>query len=234
MGNNCTEDFNYLEIYGNVTALDTNRISIVHINEHTESRRVCIFGILDSEMGRKIKDEMLSWLTLEYDVYCVIQKEPGELYEYPALRFAQWLCETKNVDYLLYVHTKGAVFKNPTQKKIRQLWKHEFTGKRADEYVEYIMNDNYDVVCPLTGTNNQTWYNGMFVSKRAFSNIPEIKPSKDRYSYQRLFSSSSKIKGLLGYHISSDRLTEYTLTLFNKYIETLSIDSNDVIFHIKY
>ena len=77
------------------------------------------------------------------------------------------------IEYLLYVHTKGAVFKNPTQKKIRELWKHEFTGQRAEDYIKEI-GDGYDIVAPLTGPNNQTWYNGMFISHTAFDKMSII------------------------------------------------------------
>ncbi len=39
---------------------------------------------------------MIDWLLPEYDIYCVYQKYPGDLYEYPYLRFAQWISQTFN------------------------------------------------------------------------------------------------------------------------------------------
>lgn len=72
-----------------------------------ESPHICVFGILETKHGLKIKQEMLQWLTGKYNVYCVSQKPPGTLFEYPALYFAQWLCKVREVPYLLYVHTKG-------------------------------------------------------------------------------------------------------------------------------
>ena len=38
---------------------------------------------------------MNEWLLPEYNVYTVYQKYPGKLFEYPALRFAQWLLKKK-------------------------------------------------------------------------------------------------------------------------------------------
>ena len=73
-----------------------------------QSERYCVLGVLKSPRGLQIRDEMLSWLLNEYNVYCVEQEMPGKLFEYPALRFAQWLCIEKDCDDVLYVHTKGA------------------------------------------------------------------------------------------------------------------------------
>ena len=70
---------------------------------------------------------MLNWLLPEYDVYCVYQKYPGIMYEYPALRFAQWLSLNYNKKIILYVHTKGSFNYNDFQDKVRFVWKHEFT-----------------------------------------------------------------------------------------------------------
>ena len=80
----------------------------------------------------KIADSMLQWLLPEYDVYCVYQKYPGLLYEYPALRFAQWFSLLFNISVVLYVHTKGAFNQNSGQAKIRTVWRHEFTNPRKD------------------------------------------------------------------------------------------------------
>ena len=87
-----------------------------------QSERYCVLGVLKSSRGLQIKDEMLSWLLNEYNVYCVEQEMPGKLFEYPALRFAQWLCTEKGCDDVLYVHTKGAGRPSDVQKKIRKMW----------------------------------------------------------------------------------------------------------------
>ena len=70
-----------------------NTIKIKHVSKKTNSLNdiVCILGILVNNRGIKIAKSMLDWLLPEYDVYCVYQKYPRRLFEYPALRFAQWL-----------------------------------------------------------------------------------------------------------------------------------------------
>ena len=93
-----------------------------------QSERYCVLGVLKSSRGLQIKDEMLSWLLNEYNVYCVEQEMPGKLFEYPALRFAQWLCIEKDCEDVLYVHTKGAGRPSDVQKRIRKMWQMQFTG----------------------------------------------------------------------------------------------------------
>jgi hypothetical protein len=88
------------------------------------------------------------------------------LFEYPALRFAQWISEQKEVK-VLYLHTKGAANQTELQKRVRTLWKHEFTGKRLSLYLD----DDADVVCPFLGQSKETWYNSMFISRTAFSKV---------------------------------------------------------------
>ena len=70
-----------------------NTIKIRHIKKEINSKYhiVCIFGILANEKGIEIANSMIEWLLPEYDIYCVYQKYPGKLFEFPALRFAQWL-----------------------------------------------------------------------------------------------------------------------------------------------
>ena len=73
---------------------------------------------------------MLKWLLPEYDVYCVYQKFPGILYEYPALRFAQWFIIKYHKSFILYIHSKGAFRQFKGQENVIKLWKHEFTSPR--------------------------------------------------------------------------------------------------------
>ena len=81
---------------------------------------------------------MLDWLLPEYDVYCVYQKYPGILFEYPALRFAQWLSLNYNKAIILYVHTKGAFNYNNFQNKEKYVWKHEFTKPHSFIYTSFL------------------------------------------------------------------------------------------------
>ena len=93
-----------------------------------QSDNYCVLGVLKSPRGLQIRDEMLSWLLKEYNVYCVEQEMHGKLFEYPALRFAQWLCCEKECDDVLYVHTKGAGRLSDVQKKIRKMWQMQFSS----------------------------------------------------------------------------------------------------------
>ena len=93
--------YNISLIYNNLY----NTIKIKHLTKkkNTSNSIVCILGILVNDAGLKIAKSMFNWLLPEYDVYCVYQKYPGFLFEYPALRFAQWLSLNFNeVNYFIY------------------------------------------------------------------------------------------------------------------------------------
>lgn len=83
-------ELNFKDIYPDVQDI-SGTVRIEHIENNAAGRHTCIFGILESKKGFAIRDEMLAWLKPEYDVWCVYQRLPGRLFEYPALRFAQWL-----------------------------------------------------------------------------------------------------------------------------------------------
>lgn len=80
-------ELNFKEIYPDVQDI-SDSVHIEHIECNAAGRQTCIFGILESKKGLAIRDEMLAWLKPEYDVWCVYQRLPGRLFEYPALRFA--------------------------------------------------------------------------------------------------------------------------------------------------
>ena len=93
------------DIYG-----DTN-IEGIRIEASIDSpdKPLCVFGILETARGLFIEDRMMEWLTPCYNVISVYQKPDGKLFEYPALRLAQYLCtQSKSAPYCLYIHTKGA------------------------------------------------------------------------------------------------------------------------------
>lgn len=84
-----------------------NSIKIKHKSKKfLLKKEICIFGVLVNDKGLQIEDSMLEWLLPEYDVYCIYQKYPGVLYEYPALRFAQWFSITYNKEIILYFTQK--------------------------------------------------------------------------------------------------------------------------------
>ena len=66
-------------------------------------------------MDYKLKNE---WLLPEYNVYTVYQKYPGKLFEYPALRFAQWLLKKeKNINFY-YIYIQKELFTQQKDKKV--------------------------------------------------------------------------------------------------------------------
>ena len=180
---------------------------------------------------------MLDWLFPEYDVYCVYQKYPGIMYEYPALRFAQWLSLNYNKKIILYVHTKGSYNFNELQNEVRFVWKHEFTKPQSYKYIQLIENNITDISLPFRN-NNCTWYNGMFISYRAFNAIEDIPYYKDilRYYYECLTFTKKKknsyiirFKGVLIDKIESIdvlQITDY-LASYLKIIQNLR--NNNII-----
>jgi len=173
------DNYNLTSIY----SYNYNNIKIKHITQNPKDKIICILGVLTSHHGIAIEKEMLDWLMPEYNVYCVYQKFPGTLYEYPAFRFAQWILEKLNKPLVLYLHTKGAYYVSLFQNTIRNFWKIEFKSPRNKVYIKPILNNQTDVSAPFR-YNRKTWYNGMFISKRAFDIIGEIQKFKDRYQYE--------------------------------------------------
>ena len=140
-----------------------NTIKIKHLTKNTTNKIICIFGVLANLKGILIEKEMLDWLLPEYDIYCVYQKYPGKLYEYPYFRFAQWLLQTLNETILLYVHTKGAFNSYQQQIDIRTLWMNEFRNPRNKIYIQPILKNKTDITVPFR-IGPYTWLNGMFIS----------------------------------------------------------------------
>ena len=125
------ELFNSIESdYYNISLIykkNYKSIKIKHKSTENKSNKiVCVFGILVTNYGLQIANSMLNWLLTEYDVYCVYQLYPGRIYEYPALRFAQWLSLNYNKSIIIYLHTKGAANRIYYNAKIRTFWKIEF------------------------------------------------------------------------------------------------------------
>ena len=158
--------------------------------------------------GLEIANSMIKWLLPEYDIYCVYQKYPGELFEYPALRFAQWLSLRFNINIILYVHTKGAFhYEHAYQEKVRKLWKLEFTSPRKKIYVQLIKKNMTDIASPFRN-GACTWYNGMFISNRAFNLINTIQYYKyNRWTYESLFINKNiRFRGILNDKITPNQI----------------------------
>ena len=209
------EIFNLSLIYPK-EIIKNKTIRIVHKgNKNLENKILCVFGVLENENGYKIEKEMLYWLLPEYDVYCVYQKYPGKLYEYPAIRFAQYIVNYKNINIALYIHTKGAFYPTLIQSDIRSVWKNEYTGFRKFNYINPLKKNIVDVTCLLTNNGKITWFNSFFATKKGFNYLDEIKPSNNRYDFERQFSKTNvKILGIL------DNETHHPLVIISKYLKT--------------
>jgi len=211
--------FNSIEYdYYNLSMIynfSSNSIKIKHKSngKNIINKIVCIFGVLANEKGLEIEKSMLQWLLPEYDVYCIYQKYPGKLFEYPALRFAQWISNILKIPIILYVHTKGAFKKAIFQENARALWKLEFTKPRNFIYIQLIKNNETDISLPFR-IGMTTLYNGMFISNRAFNLINTIDISKDRYYYEKFFMFNKtlekvRIKGVINDSIVKNIDTHY-------------------------
>ena len=194
-----------------------DNIKIKHLTQNAKDKIICIFGVLVNQEGIKIEKEMLDWLLTEYDIYCVYQKYPGILYEYPYLRFAQWIIQTLNKTILLYLHTKGAFHSNINQFYVRKLWMNEFKHPRNQIYIYSILKNKTDISLPYR-KDKCTWFNGMFISKRAFDLIPLVSINKVRHFYEGgLFSVVNiRIQGII-----NDNQSPYTI--FNEILQHLKI-----------
>lgn len=129
--------------------------------------KTCVLGVLFSEEGKRIEHYMLSWLTKKYNVISVRQPMPGIMFEFPALRFAQ-LFSLENKEPVLFLHTKGAGNPGKIQRKIVNMWKHEFVAHKS-AYDKSI--NQYDLFVPYSGPQAITWFNGFIASPKAFSSI---------------------------------------------------------------
>ena len=130
---------------------------------------ICVFGVLKTKDGIKIRDEMLQWLEPLYDVLKIEQDPPGKLVEYPAIKFACQSAIEMN-EPVLYLHTKGAANPNTwIQVPTRHVWKKEFGDKERAEKLFEIARDCPDpmVVCPFSGTGRETWFNGFIINPKA-------------------------------------------------------------------
>ena len=111
------QKYDLLKIYPKEILIN-NTIKIIHQNnENIKNKFLCVFGVLENENGLAIEKEMNEWLLPEYNVYTVYQKYPGKLFEYPALRFAQWLLKKKNDINFYYIFIQKEPFIQPKDKE---------------------------------------------------------------------------------------------------------------------
>lgn len=163
----------------------------VIVHDIDEAKPICVFGILNTDTGLKIKDEMIGWLSDNYSVVELYHN--GKCYEYPAIKLAQKLCVDLDVPYTLYIHTKGAVHKTTLQSPLRDMWKREFSTDRKQLYINKINTDCPTVVTLYTSKRGDTWCNGFFCNKAAWL-IKEIYKNTDRYYFEHIFRDENGVK----------------------------------------
>ena len=179
------------------------------------NKHLCVFGVLKTEEGLKIKKEMLEWLNPLYEVLCIEQDPPGTMFEYPAIKYALQLSIDMN-EPVLYIHTKGAANKKTWyQNGVRNIWKNEFSNENhINEMFEFCKNINKPyVICPFTGNTNITWFNAFIVNSLAAKAVlPTLKtPTKDnRWYYECIFEKIPDITvyGTLDNNCHNNKLNE--------------------------
>ena len=182
---------------------------------------LCVLGVLNNQQGIAIKQEMLEWLSQQFNVVVCLQDTPGDMFEFPAIKTATELSIRYN-NNALYIHSKGAGNKIPgnfktammapgikypqsatpedCQRIVRLMWKKEFTYPRLNNYLDVLNTSVPTVVCPFTGPERITWQNGWLMNPTAASILSKsLHLSSDRYYYEQVFMHLSDIvvKGMI-------------------------------------
>lgn len=169
-------------------------------------KHLCVLGVLKTDLGVKIKEEMLEWLTPLYNVTTVEVDPPNDVeFEYPFLKKA---CEVsiENKRPILYLHTKGAACDNPTQPLVRKLWQHEFVNMHdlyfdtASKFVEAV------AIAPFASlANSICWFNGFVMNCTAAERLSNtLKIAKDRYWYEQKMMKESDVNCIGVYSSACD------------------------------
>lgn len=157
-------------------------------------KRKCILGVLKTESGIEIRDEMLKWLTPIYDVETVEVDPPNDVeYELPFLKRA---CE-KSIEYnepVLYLHTKGAAMPNRAQPIVRALWRRSFELD-CDKYFKNVDTEIPSASAPFVATDRKIcWYNGFTMNPAAAKRILSILSiHEDRYWFEQKMLSEAGV-----------------------------------------
>lgn len=177
-----------------------------------------VLGVLKTECGLKIKDEILEKLN-KHKFLIIEQEPPGKQAEYPAIKYAIKLAIELN-EPILYLHTKGASNQIPSitpgrktfanfmpsgaklkdwQPCVRKMWYHEF-GENIDKYLETVNENKPIVACPYTGSGKATWQNGFIMNPLAAKELQKVFHfTTNRYWYEVMFNNCKNVivKGLI-------------------------------------
>ena len=168
-------------------------------------RPTCVFGAVDTPNGRAIADEMLAWITPEYNTHVVWHD--GRMFEYHALRYAQELAIREDIP-VLYLHTKGACNKPERSALIRKMWRQEFGYDQARYFAQALHTEKPLVLCPFIGPDRIHRYNGFVANAAAWKAIPLIQPNENRMVFEHLWRWASEVEmvGTIYNDITSENL----------------------------
>ena len=159
-------------------------------------KRKCVLGVLKTEEGLRIKEEMQLWLEPFYDVETVEVDPPNNVeFELPFIKRA---CEValENRESVLYLHTKGAAMPNRAQPIVREMWRRVFTNER-DTYFKVVDEREEAAVSALFVAPKRKicWYNGFVLNVKAAENILKVlKVHEDRYWFEQSMLSEANVE----------------------------------------
>ena len=125
-------------------------------------------GVLKTAKGLIIKERLTKYLKPRFDILYIEQEPPGKLYEYPAIKYALKLAIEMD-EPVLYIHTKGASDPHHMwyQIPVKKLWEQEFGTKKVEDSYKKVCCAEPTIICPIAGTHNETWWNGMIINPSA-------------------------------------------------------------------
>ena len=158
----------------------SNGIEIVEYNT-TDTECIAVIGCLKTDKGMKILQELLSWVPNKFHTYIVYQDPPGNLYEYPAMKWAKDVAKLFNKS-VMYIHTKGAVYDRIETVWVRNNWKDFYLNNY--EWIMKNLDKQNTVCCLFTGKTKVPWFNSFIATPDAWEKT-KIKISSDRYYFEQ-------------------------------------------------
>lgn len=158
----------------------SNGIEIVEYNT-TDTECIAVIGCLKTDKGMKILQELLSWVPNKFHTYIVYQDPPGNLYEYPAMKWAKDVAKLFNKS-VMYIHTKGAVYDRIETVWVRNNWKDFYLNNY--EWIMKNLDKQNTVCCLFTGKTKVPWFNSFIATPDAWEKT-KIKISNDRYYFEQ-------------------------------------------------
>ncbi len=157
---------------------------------------LCVFGVLKTKKGLLIKDRISNYLKDRFNILYIEQEPPGNMYEYPAIKYALKMALELD-EPVLYIHTKGAAdpYKMWYQSSAKKMWEQEFGTEKVIQNFKLVNTKIPTIACPVIGPNNETWFNGKIINPAAAKIILEtFHFDKDRYYYEWRMQKDKRIK----------------------------------------